>query len=127
MKKNLGSVLGLYPTPLVIVGAMVEGKPNWVLVGHLGILGQDRIMVSLAKPHDTNKGMKEMEVLSINIASESLLEKADYVGCVSGMKTDKSMVFEYESGEEGAPVIKESPLVMEWKIAMISMGLITLF
>lgn len=31
MKKNIGSVLGLYPMPLVTVGAMVEGKPNWVL------------------------------------------------------------------------------------------------
>ena len=49
MKKNVGSVLGLYPTPLVVVGAMVEGKPNWLLVGHLGIMGHDRIMVSLAK------------------------------------------------------------------------------
>ena len=50
MKKDLGSVLGLYPTPLVVVGAMVEGKPNWVLVGHVGIIGHDRILVSLATP-----------------------------------------------------------------------------
>uniref|UniRef100_UPI002F416B6C hypothetical protein n=1 Tax=Enterocloster clostridioformis TaxID=1531 RepID=UPI002F416B6C len=59
MKKNVGSVLGLYPTPLVVVGSMVEGKPNWVLVGHLGIMGHDRIMVSLAKAHYTNAGIKE--------------------------------------------------------------------
>lgn len=32
MKKDIGSVLGLYPTPLVIVGAMVQDKPNQVLV-----------------------------------------------------------------------------------------------
>ena len=57
MKKDLGSVLGLYPTPLVVVGAMVEGKPNWVLVGHVGIIGHDRILVSLAKPHYTNQGI----------------------------------------------------------------------
>ena len=29
MKKDLGSVLALYPTPLVVVGTMVNGKPNW--------------------------------------------------------------------------------------------------
>lgn len=32
MKKNVGSVLALYPTPLVIVGTIVDGKPNWTLV-----------------------------------------------------------------------------------------------
>ena len=29
MKKDIGAVLGLYPTPLVVVGAMVEGRANW--------------------------------------------------------------------------------------------------
>lgn len=47
MKKNIGNALALYPTPLVVVGAMVNGKPNWVLVGHIGIIGHDRVMVSL--------------------------------------------------------------------------------
>ena len=58
MKKDLGSVLALYPTPLTVVGAMVNGKPNWVLVGHVGIMGHDHIMVSLAKPHYTNQGIR---------------------------------------------------------------------
>ena len=40
MKKDIGAVLGLYPTPLVVVGAMVEGRANWMLVGHVGIIGQ---------------------------------------------------------------------------------------
>ena len=47
MKKNVGSVLALYPTPLVIVGTIVDGKPNWTLVGHLGIIGHDRVMKPL--------------------------------------------------------------------------------
>ena len=54
MKKNVGSVLALYPTPLVIVGTIVDGKPNWTLVGHLGIIGHDRVMVSMAVPHYSN-------------------------------------------------------------------------
>ena len=33
MKKSIGSVLALYPTPLVVVGAMADGKPTWTLVG----------------------------------------------------------------------------------------------
>ena len=58
MKKHIGSKLALYPTTLVVVGTMVNGKPNWTLVGHLGIIGHDRVMVSLAKPHYTNQGIK---------------------------------------------------------------------
>ena len=41
------------------------------------------------------------------------MPQADYSGSVSGMKTDKSSLFAYETGEEGTPVIKKSPLVKE--------------
>lgn len=116
MKKNIGSALALYPTPLVVVGTMVEGKPNWVLVGHIGIMGHDRVMVSLAKPHFTNAGIKETKALSINIVDQALLKKADYVGCVSGVKTDKSQVFDYEIGETGTPMITDAPLTMECSV-----------
>ena len=61
MKKNIGSVLALYPTHLVVVGTMVDGKPNWTLVGHLGIVGPDRVMVSMAAPHYSNKGIREKQ------------------------------------------------------------------
>lgn len=59
MKKNVGSVLALYPTPLVVVGAMKGGKPTWTLVGHVGILGHDRVMVSLAASHHINSVIKK--------------------------------------------------------------------
>lgn len=73
MKKHIGTTLALYPTPLVVVGAMVNGKPNWLLAGHLGILGHDHVMVSLAKAHYTNQGIKESRMLSVNIVDEALL------------------------------------------------------
>ena len=57
MKKNIGTNLALYPTPLVVVGTMVDGKPNYTLVGHLGIIGHDRIMISLANTHYSNQGI----------------------------------------------------------------------
>ncbi len=112
MKKKIGNALALYPTPLVVVGTMIEGKPNWVLVGHIGIIGHDRVMVSLAKPHYTNQGIKASRALSINIVDEALLPKADYVGCVSGSKVDKSEVFRYQIGEAGAPLIDAAPVSM---------------
>ena len=113
MKKNIGSKIALYPTPLVVVGAMVNGKPNWLLVGHLGIMGHDHIMISLAKAHYTNQGVIANKALSVNIVTEEWLKKADHVGCVSGHKEDKSTLFEYEVGESGAPLLTEARLTME--------------
>ena len=57
-KKNIGSLLALYPKPMTVVGAEVEGKVNWLVVGHTGIIGHDRILVSMSKNHYTNQGIK---------------------------------------------------------------------
>jgi flavin reductase (DIM6/NTAB) family NADH-FMN oxidoreductase RutF len=119
VKKNLGSVLGLYPTPVTVVGAIASDKPNWLLVAHVGIIGHDKILISVAKAHFTNKLIKESGKVSVNLVDEALLPKADYVGCVSGSKEDKSGVFKYEIGEAGAPIITESPLVMECSVVDI--------
>lgn len=113
MKKNIGAKMALYPMPTVVVGTKVNGKVNWLLAGHLGIIGHDRVMLSLHKAHYTNIGIKASKRLSINIVDEKLLDRADYVGCVSGSKTDKSDVFAWHEGEAGAPIIDDSPLVME--------------
>lgn len=112
MKKNIGNALALYPTPLVVVGSMVNGKPNWLLVGHLGIMGHDHVMVSLASAHYTNQGIKESKKLSINIVDEALLEKADRSGCISGNKADKSDLFEYTLDDAGVPMISQAPVTM---------------
>lgn len=112
MKKRIENTLALYPMPLAVVGAMVEGKPNWALAGHVGIIGRDQVMVSLAKSHFTNQGIKTGRALSINIVDEALLPKADYVGCVSGHKEDKSDVFPYQIGEGGTPIIRSAPVSM---------------
>ena len=97
MKRNIGSVLALYPTPAVVIGTMMEDKPAWLLAGHVGIIGHDRIMVSLYKPHHTNQGIRATDRLSVNVV-------------------DENDVFVYHIGEAGTPVIDESPLVMECEV-----------
>ena len=119
MKKNIGSVLALYPTTLVVIGAITDNKPTWTLAGHVGIIGHDLIMVSLAEKHYINKAIKERNKLSINIIDRSILKEADYVGSVSGTKVDKSTVFEFETGASGSPIIKKSPLTIECTVADI--------
>lgn len=118
-KKNLGSLLALYPKPMTVVGTKVEGKVNWLLVAHTGIIGHDRILVSMSKRHYSNQGIKELKKLSINLVSREMLPKADYVGSVSGKTVDKSGVFAYHIGENGSPVIDVSPLTMECNVVDI--------
>ena len=117
MKKNIGPVLALYPMPAVVVGAMNGEKPTWTLAAHVGILGHDKILVSLASAHFINGCIKAGGKLSVSIVDEGMLPEADYVGSVSGAQTDKSAVFAYAPGEAGAPVIQKAPLTMECSVA----------
>ena len=115
-KENIGSLVALYPKPLTVVGAEVNGKVNWLVVGHTGIIGHNRIILSMSDKHYTNIGIHQTGRLSINLVSREMLPKADYAGSVSGADTDKSTLFAYHIGENGAPLIDESPLSMECKV-----------
>jgi flavin reductase (DIM6/NTAB) family NADH-FMN oxidoreductase RutF len=72
MKKSIDTKLALYPTPVTIVGAMNGDKPTWTLVAHIGIIGHDRILVSLAEPHFINHLIKESGRLDANISESEL-------------------------------------------------------
>ena len=54
MKKNIGAQLALYPMPLTVIGAMNGAQPTWTLVAHVGIIGHDHLLVSLASAHFIN-------------------------------------------------------------------------
>jgi len=43
MKKNVGAMLALYPSPLIVVGAMVDGKRSWTLVAHAGTVAHSHL------------------------------------------------------------------------------------
>jgi flavin reductase (DIM6/NTAB) family NADH-FMN oxidoreductase RutF len=120
MKKKLDGINVLYPTPTVLVGAMVDGKPNYITIAHIGIVNHAKpylISLSMAKVHYTNPGIRENKAFSVNLPSEDLVVETDYAGLVSGKKTDKSDLFEIFYGElENAPMIKECPLNMECRL-----------
>ena len=113
MKKNIGSQLALYPMPVTVIGAMNGEKPTWTLVAHVGIIGHDHVLVSLASAHFINGCIKKNQKLSINIVDETMLPQVDVAGSVTGAKEDKSKLFAYELGENGAPIIQDAPLTME--------------
>ena len=118
-KKNIGSLLALYPQPITVIGAHIDGKVNWLLVGHTGIIGHDRILVSMSQSHYTNQGIIESKKLSINLVSHDMLMQADHAGSVSGRNEDKSHLFAYHLGTFGTPVIDAAPVSMECRVEEI--------
>jgi flavin reductase (DIM6/NTAB) family NADH-FMN oxidoreductase RutF len=120
MKQKLGGINTLYPTPTVLVGAIVNDKPNFITIAHIGIVNHatpHMISLSMGKAHYTNPGIIENKAFSVNIPSENLVVETDYVGLVSGHKTDKSGLFEIFYGElEKVPMITECPLNMECRL-----------
>lgn len=120
MKKKIGNQNVLYPTPVTIVGALVNGKANFMNVAHVGILNAAAphlISLGMSKAHYTNIGIREQKTFSVNILSQDHMIEMDYVGLVSGSKSDKSGVFETFFGElKTAPLIQNCPLSMERRL-----------
>lgn len=100
------------PTPIVIVGANINDKPNFATVGAFGVVCMEPIFyISLKSTHYTTIGVKENEFFSINIPSVDMVVKTDYCGMVSGKSIDKSKLFTSFYDEHGkAPMIYESPM-----------------
>jgi flavin reductase (DIM6/NTAB) family NADH-FMN oxidoreductase RutF len=109
----------LYPMPTTIVGANVNGKPNYVTIAYCGIVQARPPMISIAcnKNHYTYAGIKENQTFSVNIPSEEMVEITDYIGLNSGKDVDKSGTFEYFYGTLGtAPMIQKCPLNLECRL-----------
>jgi flavin reductase (DIM6/NTAB) family NADH-FMN oxidoreductase RutF len=122
-KKELGAVNALYPSLTTIVGAVVEDKPTFLAIAHVGIMNHGHpqyLSFGIAKAHYTNQGIYKYEQFSVNIPGEDLVEKTDYVGLVSGRSHDKSRVFEVHYGQlPYAPLIAECPVSMECRLARV--------
>ena len=108
--KNLPLV---YPLPAVLVGAIVNGKPNYTTLGTCGIMSVEPpvIYISSHNSHYLNQGIIENSVYSINFPSVELVKQVDYCGLVSGRNADKSTTFEAFYGDnDKAPLVGECPI-----------------
>ncbi|MFC2079053.1 flavin reductase family protein [Candidatus Bipolaricaulota bacterium] len=121
-KVKLGSVPLVYPIPIVLVGAEVDGRPNFTEVGDCAIMGikPALVTVSLSATHHTTAGIDATMAFSVNLPSSQLLSQADYCGIVSGKDEDKSQLFTIFEGEHtGVPLIEECPVGLECRVVEI--------
>ena len=118
--KSIGPVNALYPMPTTLVGATVNGEPNFLAVAHVGILNHrtpQLLSIGLHKSHYSNAGIVENKAFSICLPSENLMVETDYCGIMTGKKTDKAALFDIFYGEvDTAPMIRQCPVNMELKL-----------
>ena len=116
----IGPVNALYPMPTTLVGATVNGKPNFLTIAHVGILNHGTpqyLSIGLGKIHYSNDGIRENKTFSICLPSEGLMVKTDYCGIMTGKKTDKAALFDVFYGElKTAPMIRECLVNMELRL-----------
>jgi flavin reductase (DIM6/NTAB) family NADH-FMN oxidoreductase RutF len=118
-KAKLGPETLLYPMPAVLVGSLVDDKPNFMTAAWCGIAASTppAISVAIRPARYTLDGIKATGTFSINVPSADLAQKVDYCGIYSGHKQDKSHVFDVHYGDlQTAPLIKECPVNLECEV-----------
>ena len=119
MKTKLGSLPYIYPIPIVLIGANINGKPSFTTIGDVGLMGINPplIFVSSHKQHHVNVGILETGCYSINFPTTTMLHLVDYCGQVSGRDVDKAALFDVFYGDLGvAPLIQTCPVNLECRV-----------
>ena len=117
-KVAIGAHTILYPHPAVLVGADVDGRPNFSTYAWCGIVNSKPPMLSVAFQHHrhTLKGVKQNGTFSVNIPSVELVKETDYCGLISGRETDKVADCKFNifyGNLPSAPLISECPVNLE--------------
>jgi flavin reductase (DIM6/NTAB) family NADH-FMN oxidoreductase RutF len=111
----------LSPLPLVLIGTLINGRPNYCVVGYVCPFNFGKhIFFSLYKKRYTRLGIQEHRTFSVNIPSEDLVKEVNICGSKSGRDVDKSKFFDNFYGElKTTPMISQCPLNMECRVTDI--------
>ncbi len=120
-KVRMGPQTWIYPMPTLLVGANVDGKPNFMAVAWGGIANSTPPMIAIAlqRHRHTNKGIKQNRAFSVNIPSTDMVRETDYCGIVSGSKVDKVEVCKFNvfyGKLENVPLIEQCPVNLECEV-----------
>ena len=123
-KVLMGPQTLIYPMPVLLVGANIDNKPNFMAVAWGGISSGDPPMISVGiRPQRyTYEGILEDLTFSVNIPSTDMVREADYCGIASGSKVDKveACQFKVFYGKLGnAPLIEQCPVNLECRVVHI--------
>jgi flavin reductase (DIM6/NTAB) family NADH-FMN oxidoreductase RutF len=123
-KVTLGPQPLVYPMPAMLVGADVDGRPNFMTVAWGGIACSDPPMITVAIRHSrhTLRGIEQNRAFSVNVPSAAQVKETDYCGTVSGANADKARDcrFQVFYGQVAhAPLIDQCPVNLECSVVQI--------
>ncbi len=134
MKQSRGARTIVFPAPVFVVGTYdSEGRPNMATAAWGGICCSrpPAVAVSLRPATYTHGNIVARRAFTINIASQSYMEEADYAGIASGRDVDKfahTGLTPVRSDLVDAPYVGEYPVVLECQLReQVQLGLHTLF
>lgn len=119
MQKDIGQVMGLYPTPVTVCGTVLaDGRANFLTIAHVGVVEHGHLLVSIDKAHElSDAAIASNGTVSVSLINRDMIEAADWCGIAKAAKQDKSGAFAHRFDDvEGAPVIVEAPLCMTCKV-----------
>ena len=123
-KKKFGPQPMIWPHPTVIVGANVDGKPDFAAVAWTGVAASNPASVTIAlQPHRYSlKGIYQNRTFSVNVPSADQVKEVDYCGLVSGADADKVKDCKFKvfyGNLKTAPLIEQCPINMECEVSHI--------
>jgi flavin reductase (DIM6/NTAB) family NADH-FMN oxidoreductase RutF len=127
-KMKMGPIPMLWAHPITLVGADVDGKPDFAAVAWAGVAASTPPAVSIALQHPrySLKGIRQNLTFSVNIPSRELVKETDYCELISGSKTDKvkDCNFKVFYGKTpNAPLIEQCPINLECEVRhILNMG-----
>ncbi|MBN1631716.1 MAG: flavin reductase family protein [Thermoleophilia bacterium] len=119
VKKNIGRSFNIYPMPVVLVGTVTDGKPNFMTAAWVTKLHSEPplVGVSLGLKQHTAKGIRQTGQFSISFPTVDQAQLVDYCGLVHGYEEDKSAHVELFHGAlESAPMVRQCPVAMECRL-----------
>jgi len=123
-KVTQGPQTSFYPLPTLLIGATVDGKPNFMTAVYGGLANGKPPMLSvgIVRSRYTWGAIKIGCAFSVNIPSVEQAREVDFCGLESGSKTNKAerCGFTVFYGQlESAPMIEQCPVNLECVAAHI--------
>ena len=123
-KIKMGARQFLIPKPVILVGTVIEGKPNFITVSWTCITSEDppTISVAVRKIRYSLKGISGNMTFSVNIPSADQVKETDYCGTVSGKDFNKVKECNFNvfyGSTKNAPLIEQCPVNLECEVSRI--------
>lgn len=120
-KRRLGPQHFLNPKPVVLVGTIVDEKPNFLTVSWIGSASANppAIAVAVRNVRYSLQSIRQHLTFSVNLPTVDMAGLANYCGSVSGANVDKVRACSlniFAGGLRGAPLIEQCPINMECEV-----------